>query len=342
LYRVIQASIDKLDIDAWDDLLSRSELCDAFQTYGWARVLRNSLNVQPRFMLVQDGRESIGGVLFYKKRMFRILDCYEIRGGPLYVGRNKRIVMKRILKSFRKNRRGSLYSLFIPSPLINCSLKEMFKGEGYHPIAFRTLIIDLKRPLEEIWKALDKNPRRMIRRAERFGVGVKIASTWHEWEEFYNLHVLHSRGKGYPTRPLDYFREMFKLHHKNLCRLFVAKYEKQIIAGTLFLIHKQNMVYLKNVSSEAFLKYNPNNLIQWRSMEWAARNGVTTYDLYGLPWEGTRYLRGIYEYKKRWDGYAQWYYYYLDNRLLCDGIHLIRTNASAWNVFTGLKNYGLI
>ena len=342
MYRVKEFGIDELDVREWNDLLSKSGVCDAFQTYEWAQVLRNSTDVQPRFFIIEHERETIGGALFLKKKVLKIFDCYEMRGGPLYVGMNKAIVMESILKAFRRERGKSLYALFIPSPLINCGFKEMFKTEGYHPIAFRTIIIDLKRPIEEIWLALDKNARRMVRRAERFGVDVKIASRWQEWEEFYNIHVLHSRKKQYATSPREYFRELFKLHRKNLSCLFIARYGKQIIAGTLFLIDRRNMVYLENSSLEAFLKYNPNNLILWRSIEWALKNGVAIYDMYGLPWEGTTYLRGIYEYKKRWDGYVQWYYYYLDNRLLYGGVHLIRTNIFAWKLFKSLRNYGII
>ena len=103
-----------------------------------------------------------------------------------------------------------------------------------------------------------------------------------------------------------------------------------------------NMIFLQNASSEDSLKYNPNNLIQWTSIEWAKENGVTIYDMNGLPLEETTYLRGIYSYKRRWDGYVQWYYYYLDNSALCSGVHLIRTSWVAWKLFSRLKNARII
>jgi len=300
------------------------------------------MNVNPYFLLVEKKGETVGGVMFLKKKVFGVSDCYEIRGGPLCVGKNKTAVMKRIIKAFAKKKARSIYLLFVPFPPINCSLREMFKAEGYRPFPFSTIIIDLRRPLKDIWRALDKRARRRVRKAERLGVEVTIAKTWQEWEEYHNLHVLHGKEKHYPTNPYVFFEEMFKLQHKNMSRLFVAKYEKQIIGGILCLIYRKNLVCLQSASLDAFLKYNPNNLVRWKTIEWAGENGVTTYDIGGLPWEKTPYLRGVYEFKKQWDGHVQWYYYYLNRRLLFSGMHLIRTSSLAWNLFSHLRDVGVV
>jgi len=342
MYNVRIATIDELDIQEWNDLLSQSEVCDPFQTYEWAQVLRNSMDVEPFFLFVQNKGETIGGVMFFKKRMFGISDCYEIRGGPLYVGRNESVVMETITKALSKKKTRSIYLLFVPYPLINRGFRETLESEGYLGFPFSTIIIDLRRPLDNIWGALDKRARRRVRKAKRDGVEATVAETWQEWKEYYDLHVLHGREKSYPTSPYNFFEEMFKLHHKNMSRLFLAKYEEEIIAGILCLIYRKNLVCLESSSLDAFLKFNPNNLVRWKTIEWAGENGVTTYDIGGLPWEKTPYLRGVYEFKKQWDGHVQWYYYYLNRRLLFRGMHLIRTSSLAWNVFSHLRNFGVV
>ena len=342
MYHVRIVDIDSLDVQQWNELLMKSEVCDAFQTYEWALVLRNSMNVEPLFLLVQDKEETIGGVMFFKKKMFGISDCYEIRGGPLCVGKNKTAVMEKIIKTFDKKKARSIYLLFVPFPLINCSFRKMFKAEGYRSFPFSTIIIDLRRPLKDIWRALDKGARRAIKKAERVGVKATIAKTWQEWKTYYNLHMVHTREKNYPEDPYEFFKEMFKLHHKNMSRLFVAKHEDQMIAGMLFLIYRKNMICLQSAYLDAYRWYNPNHLIRWRSIEWARENSVTTYDIGGLPWEKTPYLRGVYEFKKQWDGHVQWYYYYLNRRLLFSGMHLIRTSSLAWDLFSHLRNVGLV
>lgn len=342
MYDVKEADIDELDVQEWNDLLLKSEICDAFQTYEWAQVMRNGVNAHPYFLMVRNKGETIGGVMLLRKKMFGIIDSYEVRGGPLFVREDKTFVMENIIKILKKRKGRAMYILFVPFPPINYGFKEMFRNMGYYPFPFRTIIIDLKRPLKDVWRALDKKARWGVRKAERLGVKVKVANAWQEWEQYYKLHVLHGREKQYPVEPYGFFKEMFKLNFRNMSRLFIAEYNKRIIAGSLFLVYKKNMIFLQNASLSAFLTYNPNNLLQWRSIEWARENGVTTYDINGLPLEETPYLRGVYDYKKRWDGHIQWYYYYINRRLLYGGVHLIRANSFAWNLFSHLRNYGVV
>jgi len=342
VYRVREVNINNLDVEKWNELLSRSEICDAFQTYEWAEVLRKSANVNPHFLVVQRNEEAIGGAIVLKKKMFKILDCYEVRGGPSYVRGEKLTVIKHLMKVMRRRKSNSVYSLFVPFPLINFDFREMLEREGYRPIPFRTIIINLEKPLDKIWSALNKKARWGVKKSEKLGVETRIADTWGKWEEFYRLHVLHSRKKQYHSEPYSFFEGMFKLHSKGMSRLFVALLGKRIIAGSLFLVYRKNMIFLQNASLPAFLSYNPNNLIQWRSIEWACDNGVTIYDLNGLPWEKTKYLRGVYEYKKRWDGRIKWYYYYINRRLLYSGVNLVRTNFVAWKLFAHLRNHRLV
>jgi hypothetical protein len=342
LYSVTEANIDELNVEEWENLLLKSKVCDAFQTYEWAQVLRSSFGVHPYFLTVRSNGDPVGGVMYLKKEILGVLDCYEVRGGPLFINGNKLQVMKSIIRTLERKRRKSAYTLFMPYPIINCSLREVFEIAGYHHIPFRTLIIDLDKPLDHIWKALDKDARRGVRKAQRLGVKASIACTKQEWKDYYNLHVLHSREKHYTPEPYVFYEEMFKLHRKNRCRLFVAKLKNRIIAGVLCLIYRKHLVGIRSASQIAFLKYQPNNLVHWKSIEWAKEHGVTIYDWDGLPLEETRYLRGVYEYKKRWDGRVQWYYYYLNNKFLCSGIHLVRTSFFAWKVFSRLRSRRII
>lgn len=337
-YDVKIVDIDNLDVQQWNELLMKSEVCDAFQTYEWAQVQRNGLGMKPFFSIVYDHGNAIGGVMFFKKKMMGLIDSYEIRGGPLYLKGNREAVMRSILKTLNKKRKRALNLLFVPFPPINNSFEQTFKSEGYFCYPFRTIIINLDRSLQDIWQALNKRARWGVRKAERVGLKVKVATVWKEWEQFYHIFSIHGKEKQYPPEPLEFFREMFKLHHKNMARLFLAQHQKRTIAGSLFLIYNQNMIFLQNASESAFLSYNPNNLLQWKSIEWAKENGVTIYDMNGLPPKQVPYLLGVYHYKKRWNGDVQWYYYYLNRRLLYAGLHMVRTSSLAWTLFRHARN----
>ena len=342
MYHVKIAHIDSLDIQQWNELLMKSEICDAFQTYEWAQVLRNSLGVEPYFLMVYDDGDLVGGVMYFKKKALGMLGSYEVRGGPLCSDANKLRVMKSILRVLGERRKKAAYMLFVPYPLTNLCFAQLFKGEGYHPIVFRTLIVDLNRPLDDIWTALDKYARRGVRRAKKLGVEASVASTREEWEEYYRLHLIHAREKDYPPEPRSFYEEMFRLHGKKMARLFVSKLENRIISGTLCLIYRENLVGIRGASLDEFLNYQPNNLAHWKSIEWAKENGVKIYDFDGLPLEQTEYLRGVYKYKRRWDGSVQWYHYYVNNGLLPPAIHLVRTSFQASKFFSTLRHHKII
>jgi len=339
---VTEVDLDELDVHVWEDLVSKSEICDAFQGYEWAQVLRKAFGVNPYFLIVHRDGDPVGGVMYLKKKVLGYLDCYEVRGGPLFTEGNKSQVMESIIKALEGKRRKSAYVLFMPYPLINMSLRDVFEIANYHPILFRTLIIDLSRPLDDVWKALDKDARRGVRKSRKMGVEAKIASTEQDWKEYYNLQVVHSLERHYTPEPYAFYEELFKLHRKNRCRLFVAELDDQMIAGVLCLVLRQHLVGIRSASLSDFLKYQPNNAVHWRSIEWAKENGVTIYDWDGLPLERTEYLRGVYEYKRRWDGRVYWYYYYVNNRFLRSGVNFVRTSFRAWKLFSKLRSERII
>ena len=342
MYHVKEVGIDELEIQEWNDLLSKSEVCAPLQTYEWAQALRNSMDVEPCFLIAQRRGKTIGGVMCLRKKMFGFLDSYEIEGGPLYVERNKSVVVLRdILRAFRKKKTRSVFTLFVPSPRIGYILREVFEAEGYHALPLYTIVIDLEKPIQEVWRALKKDARKGVRKAERSGVNVEIADDWQEWEEYYKIYLLHSIKKHYSANPHGFFEEMYKLNRKNLCRLFVAKYDGRIVAGKLCLVQGGDLVSIQSASLEAFLAYKPNNLVQWRSIEWAAENGVTAYHFRGLP-EKTAYLHGEYEYKRRWGGYVQPHYHYFSSRVASVGVRMIRTSFFAWKLFSRLRNYRIV
>lgn len=326
----------------WDDLLARSEICDAFQTYEWASVLQNSIGVQPCFFFVKNHGRTLGGVIVLAKRILGMVNSLEIRGGPIYDKGSREVVMRSILKAVEERRKKAVNLLFVPFPPINHGLEHLFRTKGYYSYPFRTIIIDLSRKLEDVWKSLSKKARWGVRKAERVGLEVKEADTWDEWEHYYRLHLQHGREKQYPTEPLQFFREMFKLGQRNMAHLFLAEHEKHMVAGSLFLMHKQNMVFLQNASETTFLSQNPNSLLQWKSIEWAKENGVTIYDMNGLPPKEVPYLQGVFNFKRQWDGQTYWYYYYLNRRLLHTTMHLIRTNGFAWKLFMSTRNLRIV
>jgi hypothetical protein len=65
-------------------------------------------------------------------------------------------------------------------------------------------------------------------------------------------------------------------------RLFLARYEGKTIAATIIRLYPRAMIeYAANNSLVEYLNLKPNDLLQWRVVEWACREGFKRYSLGG-------------------------------------------------------------
>src|SRR5215471_14866381 len=63
---------------------------------------------------------------------------------------------------------------------------------------------------------------------------------------------------------------------------FVARYEGKIIAGVVIRFCPSAILeYAANSSLESALRLRPNDLLHWRAIEWACREGLSHYSLGG-------------------------------------------------------------
>ena len=80
--------------------------------------------------------------------------------------------------------------------------------------------------------------------------------------------------------PLDALQEAYKL--KDNRRLFLAYYSGKIVAGSVVRFVPGGLLeYAANNSLEEFLYVKPNDLLQWRIIEWASAEGFQSYSLGG-------------------------------------------------------------
>jgi lipid II:glycine glycyltransferase (peptidoglycan interpeptide bridge formation enzyme) len=145
--------------------------------------------------------------------------------------------------------------------------------------------------------------------------------------------------------PLPFFENAFKiLYPKKMAKLFLASVNDKIIAGSLFLIHRWYMVYFMNASVREFLRFQPNNLIQWKSIIWAKNNGIKLYDLGGAvdPSYGSSFIRGVYQYKKRWGGRKVNHDYFYSGRIYGTASFLFYKNELARRIISLLRSVQVV
>jgi len=194
-----------------------------------------------------------------------------------------------------------------------------------------TVITDLTRDKEEIWKELKKNDRWGINRAKR-DCKIEEVNTNKDWEAFYEIYKETLKQGGTDIQPLEDLKKRTK-------KLFLSKHGGKIIAGLGIEFSdeydkKIPRIYI-NASKKEFFNLQANNLLYWYSILWAKEKGHKKLDLGGWQIKARGHLKGINKFKEKFGGVV---YFYKDyNFFKAIGRKLVRNVGFFWWLNNKLK-----
>jgi len=156
-------------------------------------------------------------------------------------------------------------------------------SSGECEMLFKILADDFSFPAndwKDRFKEFSENRRRNVRKAIKSGVEVGLASTREEFDSYYQIYVGWSERKNLPILPFEVIERALNLTGNR--KLFLARFEGEIIAGVIIRTFPGGMIeYAANSSLPEYLKLRPNDLLQWRIVEWACGEGYKRYSLGG-------------------------------------------------------------
>jgi len=141
------------------------------------------------------------------------------------------------------------------------------------------VMLDLTEGPDELFKQFAQTRRTDIRNAIKRGIEVGIAGTHDEFRAYYEIYADWCQRKKIRPLSFDVVEEALRLPNR---RLFLARYEGKAIAATVIRLYPGTMIeYAENCSLAEYLKLRPNDLLQWRVVEWACGEGYKRYSLSG-------------------------------------------------------------
>jgi predicted N-acyltransferase len=105
-----------------------------------------------------------------------------------------------------------------------------------------------------------------------------------DWvETYYRMSVeLYRRQHLPPAIPRALFENVSRvLGASGKVRVVFAKYQDQVVAGQIFLIHGNHLYFWDAASKQEYNYLRANNLIQWHIIRWACSHGLRVYDMMG-------------------------------------------------------------
>lgn len=288
----------------WNNFLIKNE-GSFLQSWQWGEFQKSLLKKIWRF----DYREK-GNILTQAqiiKETFPLKNCLYLPFGPCFEKTlsidKKKIIWESILEKIKKIAKEE-DSIFLC--VESFSSWEFFKNgrafKRFQPQ--KTLIIDLSKNLEEIFRNFHPKTRYNIKLAEKKGVRVKILNfpskemekSQFYFDNFYKLLNETAKRNRFKPYPKEYYQKMFQILEG---MLFSAIYEDKIIASNLVIYFGERVVYLHGGSDYQYRALMAPYLLQWTQINEAKKRGFKEYDFWGI---NEKKWPGITRFKKNFNG----------------------------------------
>lgn len=275
----------------WSELKSR---------FGWGMV---------GHYLIKDGNRVVGCFTILKKSKFGITILYVPRG-PIWFDEREEIITFALdsLKQIAK-KEGAFFIRV--SPMFyenNEKIKNILKSSGFgfskkQLQTKATILVDLKRPEEEILKSFHEKTRYNIRLAGKKGVQVKKLESEKELLEFYEVMRKMSERQDYDLQSYNYYEHIWK-SLQDIARIYLAIAEGKVIGGVVVFSYAGRSYYMYGGFDYEYRNLMGNYLVHWEIMREAKARGDEYYDLQGVPLikDENHPMYGFYRFKKGFNG----------------------------------------
>jgi len=262
-----------------------------FQSHEFYDVLKLA-NLKP-FIVVTSEREVNGGLLAYTlpnpsfiSRFFPNLIVYY---GPILTKKANSNALDTLLRTLdsEARKRGAI-RVDIRTPFPHCKLNDIFTQNEYvryDPGGEYSVIIDLTKDEDTLWKEMKKFARQNIKNAIGRNVNIQEVASEDELRSFYQIYLHTAKRRNFIPYSFSFFNALkSKLQPKGIVKFFLAWYREKPIGGILNVVYNGQSAPFIAASLESHWKVSPNHLLFWHSICWSKVEAkAQTFKLYHLP-----------------------------------------------------------
>jgi len=301
--------VEEEKADEWNRIVDASPHGTIFHTWNWVKIAgkHSGCTLHPLIGYVKN--EPVGLIPLFHRKKFGI--NFVLSPPPhlalLYLGpvllfdsielQSKR---ERIYSSFlqcvndyiQQELKGQYVQIFLPPKL---SDPRPFTWSGYTVKPEYNYVSDLSPGAEELYQRLPKKKRQDINRAQRRGITVDMGGK-EELNAIYDLMVRRYNEQGrFVQVPKEYLSEIHDTYPDHL-KVFVTKYDGEIVTGLINIQYKDSLFsWIGNPKPLEPISPSPNELIQWKEIQYCCEQGLTRYVTMGAA--GNQRLHTYYSSK---------------------------------------------
>lgn len=302
----------------WDSFLAKFGCGNLQQSYEYGDVAR-MINLHAKVVRLFALKESVPVGLVqarYNKR-FRVGDHIDVGGiygyGPVVDDSgDKSLVLKGLIVSmedYAKKYRVCEAFVYTQEKI------DVLEDLGYVlEKNFNVYKVYLGKNVEELWKRIEHNKRRNIKKAQSQSVEVVCSESADALASFYEMHAISGNRAGFTPQPFSYFNSFLKVFGaENKAKVFLAMFNGEPAAGVFVVVHGDVAYALGAGSREEAWQVRPNDILHWKAMEWACTKGLKYYHMGYVseppPTESSEGW-GLWRWKREWNGLLERVYVY--------------------------------
>ncbi len=284
--------IDPLHDERWPEFLRRHPSASIFHTPEWLCALHRTYGYKPGAVTTTAPKEPLtNALLFCRVRSWltgrRLVSVpFSDHCAPLVECDE---TLNRLVSHLKPELdRGSAKYLEIRSSAVRDGMSDSASFCLHH--------LDLRPSLDELFHRLHANCiRRKIARAQREQITCKEGTSEDLLREFYQLTVLTRRRHYVLPQPLSWFRNLLTSIGSN-AKIRIAYCHGEPAAAIFTIRYKTTMVYKYGCSDARFHRLGPMQLLMWKVIEEAKRDGFLEFDMGRTDWDNP----GLLAFKDRW------------------------------------------
>lgn len=125
-----------------------------------------------------------------------------------------------------------------------------------------------------VFSNLRDSTRRNIKKAEKENVKIEITNSPQAMNEFYRLNSLTRKEHGLPPQPHHFFKNIYdQIIAKHSGFISMATYANRAIAGNVYFLFGEKVIYKYGASDRAYQHLRANNLVMWEAIKWCCETG---------------------------------------------------------------------
>ncbi len=282
----ITVQCDRADPD-WDAFVERCPGGSHVQTARWAEVKRIVGWRATRIALHRDG-QPIAGCQLLLRRLGSVGSLAYAPRGPVLADSAGVEALDAILDALENlARRERVHYLKVQPSAAGEETQARLEARGYVASTLEaaptaTVLVDLRRPPEEILAGMRTNTRRNIRRAQGAGVSVR-AGDERDLGTLFRLIEATGRRQSFSPYPARYYEKIWhSFASAGHAQLLLAEHESRALAAALLVAFGETVVYKMGGWGGEGASMRPNELMHWAAIKWAREHGHRYYDLEGI------------------------------------------------------------